>query len=49
MLALSIALAFSRKMAKRQLNHLAQAAAQPIVRRQAAMSGHHKMGLACLM
>jgi hypothetical protein len=31
MLALSIALAFSRKMAKRQLNHLAQVAAQPIV------------------
>jgi hypothetical protein len=27
MLALSIALAFSRKMAKRQVNHLAQVAA----------------------
>jgi hypothetical protein len=49
MLALSLAMTFSRKMAKRQVNHLAQVATQPIVRRQAAMSGHHKMSLAQLM
>jgi hypothetical protein len=42
-------LTFSRKMAKWQSDHLAQVAAQPIVRRQAAMSRHHKMSLADLM
>jgi len=37
------------KKAKRQSNHLAQVATQPIVRRQAGMRAHHKIGLAALM
>jgi hypothetical protein len=31
------------------ISHLAQVAAQLIVRRQAAMSGHHKISLADVM
>jgi hypothetical protein len=37
------------KKGETAVNHLAQVAAQPIVRRQAALSGHHKITLADLM
>jgi len=35
-----------QKRRNSQSNHLAQVATQPIVRRQAAMRAHHKIGLA---
>jgi len=38
-----------KKRRNSQSNHLAHVATQPIVRRQAAMRAHHKIGFADLM